>query len=228
MMILLGIWAILLFGGFLLGRPDPAKTRRMPVWTRVGSSAALAAAGWGWYWQARGSEDATYALLVAAGMTLGLVGDLFMCKVIQAPDRVVAGMGSFGLGHVAYIGALLSRGGRIGALSSGYVWAAWAGVLFAGLIGWYLAVLRGVKPGPLHWAALPYALLLASTAGLAAGLSTAVPSLVPVAVGAGLFLVSDLMLAARIFRRWHPFLVEDAIWLTYGPAQALIVSGAWL
>ena len=200
----------------------------MPVWTRVGSSAALAAAGWGWCWQARGSEDAVYALLVAAGMTLGLVGDLFMCKVVPAPDRVVAGMGSFGLGHMAYIGALMSRGSRLGLMSSGNLWAAWAGWLLIGLVGWYLAAFHSRRPSPLRWAALPYALLLASTAGIATGLATQSPSLVPVAMGGGLFLLSDLILAARVFRNWHPFLVEDAIWLTYGPAQSLIVYGAWL
>jgi hypothetical protein len=101
------------------------------------------------------------------------------------------------------------------------VWAIW---LVAGLIGWYFAVFRGQpKRSALHWVALPYALLLASTAGVATGLAIQEAALWPMAVGAALFLVSDLILAAHLFNGWFFPLIEDAIWLTYGPGQMLIV-----
>jgi hypothetical protein len=38
-----------------------------------------------------------------------------------------------------------------------------------------------------------------------------------------LLLLSDLILAAELFNDLHFPLVGDVVWLTYGPAQALIV-----
>ena len=43
------------------------------------------------------------------------------------------------------------------------------------------------------------------------------------AIGGALFLLSDLILAARLFNEVHFPLIGDVIWLTYGPAQMLIV-----
>jgi hypothetical protein len=49
--------------------------------------------------------------------------------------------------------------------------------------------------------------------------------LAPLALGAALFLLSDLILAGELFRGWRrPGL--DVVWLTYGPAQMLIVYSA--
>ena len=99
-----------------------------------------------------------------------------------------------------------------------------------GLAGWYFVILRGAKPTALHRAALPYALLLASTAGIATGLALQAPAFWTMAAGATLFLLSDLIIAARLFSpegafgsQRHFYLIDNAIWLTYGPAQMLIV-----
>jgi hypothetical protein len=70
---------------------------------------------------------------------------------------------------------------------------------------------------------LPYALLLASTAGLATGLALQSTYFVPLAIGAALFLLSDLILAGELFSGLQFPLIGDVIWLTYGPGQALIV-----
>ena len=133
-------------------------------------------------------------------------------------------MGAFGLGHVAYIAAGLVYGNQHGLAEAGTRYGVWAIWLVVGLIGWYLAVFRGQpKRSALHWVALPYALLLASTAGVATGLAVQEAALWPMAVGAALFLVSDLILAAHLFNGLFFPLIEDAIWLTYGPGQMLIV-----
>ena len=109
-------------------------------------------------------------------------------------------MGAFGLGHVAYIAAGILYGNQHGLAEAGTRYGMWAIWLVVGLIGWYLAVFRGQKKhSGLHWVALPYALLLASTAGVATGLAVQDPALWPMAVGAALFLVSDLILAAHLF-----------------------------
>jgi len=220
---LLLLWAALLFGGFIFGKMDAKQTRRMPTWTRLASSLVLVVAAWSWYWLTRGSAANAVALLIAVGMTLGALGDLFMAKLLPLPQYVLWGMGAFGLGHVAYISAFWRLGNLRGLNAAGPRWGSLAVWLLIGLIGWYIAVYRGQKPTVLHWAALPYALLLAGTAGLASGLAAQAPAFVPLALGSALFLLSDLILAARLFSGTHFYLIDDVVWLTYGPAQALIV-----
>jgi hypothetical protein len=220
---LLLVWALLLVGGFALGRPNAERTRRMPAWTRIGSSLTLVVAAWSWYAVVRGGPAESFCLLVAVGMTLGWVGDLFMAGVLPLRQPVLGGIAAFGLGHVAYIAALLRLAAQAGLTAPGPLWGAWVAWLIVGGAGWYLVVLRGHKPDALRWAALPYALLLASTAGFATSLALQVPALVPVALGGALFLLSDLILAGELFGGLRSPLIGDAVWLLYGPAQALIV-----
>lgn len=225
---LVALWAALLVGGFIFGRAHGSPAQRMPTWTRMGSSLALTLAAWSWYAFARASPAAAFALLIAIGMTLGLLGDLFLARLILAPgprEPTLAGIAAFGLGHVAYIAALVSFGGAHGLLGRGSFWAALAIALLIGAAGWYLVVARRGAPGPLRWASLPYALLLAGMAGIAAGIATGAPAFAPVALGGALFLASDLLLAGELFGGLSFPLVGDIVWLTYGPAQALIVFG---
>jgi hypothetical protein len=84
-------------------------------------------------------------------------------------------------------------------------------------------VWRGTQRTPLHIAALPYALLLASTAGFALGMALQDGRFIPLTIGALLFLVSDLILAKQIFNGTHFKGIGDVVWLTYGPGQMLIV-----
>lgn len=65
--------------------------------------------------------------------------------------------------------------------------------------------------------------LLASTSGFATGLALQRGEFIPVAVGAALFLLSDLLLAAQLFNDVRFYLIDDVVWLLYGPAQMLIV-----
>jgi hypothetical protein len=221
---LLLLWAALLVGGFVCGRMNAERTGRMPLWTRLASSAVLVLAAWSGYGVSRGTTTSVFALLIAIGMTLGLFGDLFMAKLLPYAPYALLGMAAFGLGHVAYIVAGLAYGNQHGLAAAGTRYGVWAIWLVAGLIGWYFAVFRGQpKRSALHWVALPYALLLASTAGVATGLAIQEAALWPMAVGAALFLLSDLILAARLFNGHSFHLIEDVIWLTYGPGQMLIV-----
>jgi hypothetical protein len=224
---LLFLWVVFLFGGFIFGGLNPEQTRRMPTWTRMASSLTLVVAGWSWYWFSRDQAANSFALLIAVGMTLGLLGDLFMANLLPVSEHVLWGIGAFGLGHLAYISAFLHLGNRSGLDAAGPRWAAWVVWLLIGLVGWYLAVYRGQQPTMLHWAALPYALLLASTAGFATGLAVQAPTFVPLAIGGGLFLLSDLILATRLFNGVRFYLIDDVVWLTYGPAQALIVYSVY-
>jgi uncharacterized membrane protein YhhN len=80
----------------------------------------------------------------------------------------------------------------------------------------------GIERRGLVWPALGYTLLLAGTAGVTAGVALQERRLFPLALGAALFLTSDLILAFELFR--GPFAYDTAcVWLTYGPGQMLIV-----
>ena len=218
-------WAALLFGGFAFGRPAAPGGRRMPTWTRMASSVVLVAAAAVFALSTPGSLPLA---LVAVGMAFGLLGDLFMARLILRGNAYVfGGIGAFGLGHIAYIAALILAGSAEGPTAAR--WGALAAAWVLALILWFAVIWRPAKArGPLHIAALVYALLLASTFGLATGLALGDPAFWPVALGALLFLLSDLILAAGLFNGLRFRGMDDVVWLTYGPGQMLIVFGMGL
>jgi YhhN family len=198
----------------------------MPTWTRMGSSLTLVTTGWLWCTSAPAGLARVFTILVATGMTLGCIGDFFMAGLVIA-DReasTLGGIASFGLGHCAYIAGVLAFGNGAGLRAPGVRWASWLAWIVVGIAGWYVLVFAPAsEPTVLHWAALPYALLLASTAGFATGLAVQERAFVPLAIGAALFLLSDLILAAQLFAKAHFRMINDVVWLMYGPGQMLIV-----
>jgi uncharacterized membrane protein YhhN len=161
-------------------------------------------------------------------MTLGAIGDCFnggvLQKLIPLPDPVLGGIAAFALGHIAYIWACVRVARQNGFHSSGKRLAA---ILFwqvFGIVAWFFVVYCGANRGAglLVWPALPYSLLLAGTAGIATYLALEDRRFLLLAMGAVLFLVSDLILAFRMFHGDFAG-ATHAVWLTYGPAQMLIV-----
>jgi hypothetical protein len=65
-------------------------------------------------------------------------------------------------------------------------------------------------------------------AGLAGALAAQDRQYTPVAAGGALFLLSDLILAGRLFRGTHFPQIGDMVWLTYISGQGLIVGGMGL
>ena len=220
---LLVLWAGLLLGGWLFGSAQNPDKRRMPAWTRMGSSLVLVVAGWSWAWLARHSAAASFGVFIAAGMTLGFVGDLFLAQWLPLAEPVLGGIAAFAVGHVSYITAMLLFSNQPVLGRMGVRWEALGVWLFIGLAGWLVIVYPGTRPAALRWAALPYTLLLASTAGLATSLAVQVPAFLPLALGAALFFVSDMILATELFTAFRFRAMGDAVWLTYGPGQMLIV-----
>ncbi|MGQ9908136.1 MAG: lysoplasmalogenase family protein [Candidatus Flexifilum sp.] len=234
--VLYAAWAVLLIGGFLFHPAPVDGGHRIPRAARMLSSLMLVlaallsalAASPGMPFERAGYDP--IFVLVAVGMAFGLLGDLFMARLIIRGDRyVLFGMGAFGLGHVAYIAAGLTALTLLAGDASPwpYLIGAWA----AALALWYVVVARPARPfGLLHGAALPYALLLAATAGvfLAVTVSAGDAVRAPFAlmtIGALLFLLSDLILAAQLFNGLRFRGIDDLIWLTYGPGQMAITLG---
>ncbi len=185
----------------------------------MASSAVLALLGWYGFLLAPGGDAVSFARLIALGMTFGFVGDLFMAGLLPAPNRVLGGIGAFGVGHIAYISAIV-----------GYRpvswWVVGLGLLAAAGL-FYAVFLRNKKRSPLLWAALVYSLLLASTAALGVSLTLQLPLFGVLAAGGLLFFVSDLILALELFNHTRFPWLGDWVWLTYGPGQALIVLSIW-
>ena len=215
---LLLIWALSLLGSIGASWPSPEKRLPLATGLRMASAATLALAAWSWYLVARDIPHvALFAFLIAIGMSLGLLGDLLLANLLPLKQGFLAGMAAFALGHIAYIAAILTLTPRI-------QWVIEGIALLVRLVGWYLAVFRaGKDDGLLGWVALPYALLLTTTAGVATGLAIQTPQFVPLAIGAALFLISDLLVAGEQFGQLRFPHSGEAVWLTYGPAQMLIV-----
>lgn len=217
------LWAALLFGGFIFGGDDESRAR-IPRWARMSSSVVLVVAAWTWIGVALPTPARRYAVWMALGMTLGFVGDLFNAGLIPGvfQDDTVGGIIAFGLGHIAYIAGLLNleRSAALGRpVLRNLALLVWLAIGFG---GWLYVTTDAAKGADLRWPALPYSLLLAGTAGLATGVALRDRRFVPLAVGGALFLTSDLILAWELFQGTFP-MAGDLVWLTYGPAQMLIV-----
>lgn len=170
-------------------------------------------------------DASRYATLIALGMSAGIVGDLLLAGWMGPARPIVAAMLAFGVGHLFYISAIAPLAV---AHSSGVGWiSALGGWWLVGALGWWLTAARADASRGLRAASLPYALLLVTTAGVATALAIAAPAAWLLALGTALFVVSDLILAAQLFRGFDREGVGDLVWLTYGPAQALIVTSTW-
>jgi uncharacterized membrane protein YuzA (DUF378 family) len=206
--------------GLLFGKRDERGVNRIPKPTRMLSSALVLLCALLQRRAGAGQLD-----LVAAGMGAGFLGDLVMAEIIPLPEHVLFGMLTFGLGHGCYIGAVSARGRAAGLNDARAGRAALGASWLVALLGW-LAMVRSPRvSAALNYGALAYALLLASMAGAAAALAAQDRRYMPVAAGGGLFLLSDLILASRLFRGAHFEQIGDVVWLTYIAGQALIVDG---
>ncbi|GIK24861.1 MAG: membrane protein [Betaproteobacteria bacterium] len=162
---------------------------------------------------------ADYQWAIAAGLLFSTAGDIFL---MLPRDRFVAGLASFLVAHLCYVGAF-SIGVPFGAAP-----LLWLPFFAAG--GLVLALVwPGLKPA-LRAPVAVYVIVIAAMAGQAAGRWHMTGSVVALAaaVGAGFFVVSDAVLAIDRFR-WK-FRAARAVTLaTYWAAQLLIalsISGA--
>jgi uncharacterized membrane protein YhhN len=220
-------WAVLLVGALLIGTWSGHGTH-LATWGRMGSSLMLVLAAYAAARVAKHSAAAFYCWGIAIGMALGTLGDFFnaglLQEIIPLSDPVLGGIAAFGLGHIAYMAACVSAARRA-RLTSPMAWigsiAVWQAI---GVVSWYFVVYLGTNESarPLVWPSLPYSLLLAGTAGVATALAVQERRFTILAVGAALFLASDMILAIGLFRGNFAHQTV-AVWSAYGSGQMMIV-----
>ncbi len=219
------LWAALLATAMVWGTVGERHGEAIPTACRMASSVALVVAGWCAFAWWRSTNAGRFSLGIAVGMTLGAIGDFFNANLLDFVPVVhgtLGGIAAFGLGHVAYIAGCWNLRRELRLLDRRTMLVA---VLFwqlVGLVAWYFVVFLGTENRSLIGPALPYSLLLAGTAGVATGLALQERRLAGLAIGAALFLASDLILAFGLFRGHFPYQTQS-VWLTYSPGQMLIV-----
>jgi hypothetical protein len=222
--LLLVIVAAFLVGGFARYPYDRTRLGRMPKRTELPQSFTLIVLALiVWLAAARTTSLATLGALTFLGILSGFLGDLFMADVFDQKDHVLYGMAAFAVGHVFYMFAFREIALTFGFHVLGNYIVAIVALWAAALIIWYLMVWEPTGDRRMQYAALVYALFLASMAAYATGIALHEMAFYPLAIGAILFLLSDALIAARLFGGRRFRYMGDVIWTTYIIAQTLIV-----
>ena len=156
------------------------------------------------------ADDPVRAWFVAA-LVLSLAGDVFL---MLPRDLFVFGLGSFLLGHIAYIVGMHVDGVEGARFLVGIVLV----MVLLAVLG--TRILRGVRAGPdpgLAGPVVAYMCVISAMVASAIGVGDAV-----LVIGAGLFYLSDALIA------WNRFVAETrhgrvAIMVTYHLAQTGLV-----
>lgn len=181
---------------------------------KTGATALLAAGGT----MAQAPE------LIITGIALGVIGDCALSR--PGKTAFLAGMAAFAAGHLAYVCEFWMRANELGftAPTNGQ-WAALAvlAVLVLGLGLWLSS-----RAGDLRLPVLGYALIIGA---MAATVLILPPNAgrKDILLGAGLFLLSDALLALRMFVITAPkprLALGLAVWPAYWTGQALILIGS--
>ncbi|MDW8299424.1 MAG: lysoplasmalogenase family protein [Anaerolineae bacterium] len=213
----------LLIIAFFTGRYQTERHGRMAKALQLPQSALLIGVALiVWLSAAADTSLSALAALTTLGIAFGFLGDLFMANVFRQKNHVLFGIVAFALGHICYMLGFRAIALQFNLHNLVSYSASLIGMWLIALVLW--RVLVYTKQGnALQYAALIYALFLASMAAFALGIALQRVEFIGLALGGALFLLSDALLAARLFaQRAFPF-IGDAIWATYIGAQVLIV-----
>lgn len=176
------------------------------------------------FWVVSGSQGQSAVWPMALGLALGVIGDFFLSRPGQ--KAFLAGMAAFGLGHLAYSGGMAVRSAELGFVPLGPSDV----LMICAVLALVLSTEFWLRPrtGALLWPVRVYVALIALMA-LAAILLPDHPGRSALQLGAALFLVSDLLLAIRLFVVKGPFVratLGALLWPAYVLGQLLIFMGA--
>lgn len=223
--ILLLAWAALHVFGFAFGRVNAEGTRRTYPPAKMAASAALVAcAALFWLCGARGTFLAPFSAFICFGMFFGFLGDVTLAGFLRLPQQTMLGMLWFGIGHILYIAgfAFLALAMFGVAFSAKAIVAMLAGMAVAAAIWRFYVSSPKVSP-MLNYGALAYGLLLGAMTGFAISLALWHVAFIGTAIGAALFLASDMILGNVLLREHRFRLAHDLIWILYIVGQLFIV-----
>jgi hypothetical protein len=240
------MWVGLLFGGMVLAGYERFDSDPFLKATRLASSLVLVLTGFVIISSPQTARPVWPLLMLALGMAFGFLGDISNSGlVIKDPKQAtMGGIVTFAIGHLCYMATCLWIRNNQGLRQNNTWWGSIIIWQLIGLAGWFIVIFTDKPLTPVHWAALPYCLLLAGTAGMTCGLALADRRYFWLGLGGAFFLASDLVLAIQLFRDDIDIAAElvrftglssetgkhlmkqvsrHACWLLYGPAQMLIV-----
>lgn len=161
-------------------------------------------------------------LFLALALLLSLVGDVSLMYTSEL--SFMLGLGAFALAHISYIVLNVQEGSPIleVPLLRRHPWLIFASILYA--LWMYLQVKDGA--GQIAWAVLMYVLLILAMWLSAWHRHGRVPtrSFILGVLGAGLFLLSDSLLAWDRFKSPIEYRDEAVLW-TYAAAQYVLFRG---
>lgn len=162
--------------------------------------------------------------LIVAGLALGSAGDFALSR--PGTRAFLAGMAAFALGHLAYVVAFVTRSVELGGLAFGPVQTGLLVLLALLLIS--TEVWLAPRTGDLRWPVRGYGLIIGAMAASVI-LLPANPGDRLLQTGAALFLLSDTLLALRLFVAHSEAAKRTlglAVWPAYWLGQALILWGS--
>ncbi len=151
----------------------------------------IAALAFLWFAASGAAFESSYGRLLFAGLVLCAAGDVLLIPSAR-PAWFRAGVGMFGLGHLAYAAAFLTQPSSAAALG-------FAALLLAAAAGATYRWLAPHLPPDLVWPVRAYFGVIASMAALACSVTAAGGSLA-IAAGALGFALSDVSVARGQFR----------------------------
>lgn len=163
------------------------------------------------------TKASTIDSLVVIALVAGLLGDIFL-MLSGKEIYFVLGAGSFLIGHVFYILAFFKR---VDMFVHGAYWL-WGVVPVYIIAGTLFKKLLADHTGKLtpHVAIYTFAIFTMSFMGIVAGVLWKTQTVILIAIGSILFIVSDAILGLNKFRDIG--LPSGSVMLTYGLAQLLI------
>lgn len=190
-------------------------------------------------------HDYAWHWFIFGALVFSFIGDAFLARVDALVRRVrdpfLSGMASFAVAQVLYCIGFWHSMQAMPVLHQrlpGHYFgqellpAILPVYLLLGVLCWVWMVMRTDQPRLIKGATLAYCCVLSAMGGFAcAAAFTGTAIIWPLIVGGLLFLVSDGMIAGHVFggRIENERLYDNLVWLTYFPAQALLLLGAsWL
>lgn len=207
---LVGALALIAALAYQLRQPAPPDALRSVIKTTATGALALASLLAGGPW-----------LLVLA-LSLGAVGDFFLSRPGQG--AFLKGLIAFALSHLVYVALFVGMPGRLGLFQ--LTLEGW--LVLAGLVLLALSTVRWLLPhaGKLRGPVAAYVLVITAMGVAALHLGPAFRS---AALGAAMFLASDVILSVQLFRLEPGTLAHrragQAVWPLYWGGQALIAAG---